>query len=237
VTPDESETPAALEAATAASETSPTPPPHQLELAPSGRAKCRACGATIGKGELRFCESVPNPVTEGFAWHYFHPRCAADRRPEAFITLFGTDAALAGASVVEPTGFDAPGVPWAVLLADCRLAVAHRRLQRLGELSRAPSGRAKCRHCATVIASAAWRLAVQPIEEGRLQAWGFLHLECVNGYVGAAVPRDRVLRYTALAEADAAEVAAAVARGPIAPIAAEVGELGGTPGAVPAGEE
>ena len=171
--------------------------PHRVEAAPSGRAKCRACKSAISKGDPRFAEVVPNPVAEGLTSHFYHPACAAQRRPEAFLQL------LEG-----PREEGAEELPGAIaeLEPQARLAVEHRRLARLGVISAAPSGRARCRHCGELLATGELRLAVQPIDEGRLQAWGFLHVGCIVAYAGIHPGADRTLRYSNLTEAEAAAV-------------------------------
>jgi poly(ADP-ribose) polymerase-like protein len=58
---------------------------HSIEPATSGRAKCRGCGRPIDKGELRLGEQLPNPYAEGEMTLWFHPTCAAYKRPEALI--------------------------------------------------------------------------------------------------------------------------------------------------------
>src|SRR5262245_58246039 len=59
--------------------------PHVFEPASSGRAKCRGCGNQIEKGTLRFGERIPNPYAEGETTLWFHPVCAAYKRPEAML--------------------------------------------------------------------------------------------------------------------------------------------------------
>ena len=60
---------------------------HTIERAPTGRAKCRGCGEKIAAGERRLGERVPNPFgddgSETTLW--YHVRCAAFTRPEAFL--------------------------------------------------------------------------------------------------------------------------------------------------------
>ncbi len=219
--------------------------PHRLEAAPSGRAKCRACQRAIAKGDLRFAEVVPNPVAEGLTNHFYHPTCAAQRRPEAFLQLLappepetpepetsepetpqagapgpgppsgppGSAAPSHGERSVSPRPASSPesggGAGAATsaerlppeilaLFEQARLAVEHRRLPRLGVITLAPSGRARCRHCGEVMAKGDLRMAVQPIDEGRLQAWGFLHLGCVVAYAGVQPGAERALRYSKL---------------------------------------
>ena len=58
---------------------------HVFELAPSGRSKCRSCGLSIAKDDLRFGENMDNPFGEGNMVQWHHPACAAHRRPEALL--------------------------------------------------------------------------------------------------------------------------------------------------------
>jgi hypothetical protein len=43
--------------------------PDRIELATSGRARCRACRRAIAKGVERYAEAVPNPAAEGESQH------------------------------------------------------------------------------------------------------------------------------------------------------------------------
>ena len=56
--------------------------PHLFEPAASGRSKCRGCGQPIKRGELRFGECLPNLFGEGETTLWFHPLCAAYKRPQ-----------------------------------------------------------------------------------------------------------------------------------------------------------
>ena len=58
---------------------------HALEPAASGRAKCPGCAQPIQRGELRFGERLPNPFAEGEITLWFHPLCAAYKRPEPLL--------------------------------------------------------------------------------------------------------------------------------------------------------
>jgi hypothetical protein len=59
--------------------------PHVIEPAPTGRAKCRGCNQLIARGEPRFGERLPSPFAEGEMTLWFHPLCAAYRRPESLL--------------------------------------------------------------------------------------------------------------------------------------------------------
>lgn len=168
--------------------------PDRIEIASSGRARCRACRRAIAKGDERFAEAVPNPVADGESQHYYHLACAAERRPKPFAALL--------------PALDPPRADLAPLAADAQLALDHHRLERLGALERAKSARASCRQCREPIEKGAWRVALQPIEEGRLAAWGFVHLTCAAAYVGVKPSLDRLTRYTDLTPDDRALVAA-----------------------------
>jgi ribosomal protein L37AE/L43A len=154
-----------------------------IETAATGRAKCRACKKPIEKGSLRFAESAPNPMTEGETKHYFHPLCAAERRSERMLAFLESHA-----EAIE--GRDA-------LVAAAALGVSQPRLQRLGQVERASSGRATCRHCRETIAKGALRVALQPMEEGRPTSWGFVHADCARGYTGVQPSLERLQRSSA----------------------------------------
>jgi hypothetical protein len=175
--------------------------PDRIELASSSRARCRACRRSIAKGQERFAEAVPNPVAEGESQHYFHLACAAERRAKAFSGLLAT---------LEPPRADLEPLGQAAALA-----LAHHRLERLGVLERAKSARASCRQCREAIDKGSWRVALQPIEEGRLAAWGFVHLACAGAYAGVKPELERLTRYTELAAEELPEIADALAAMPV----------------------
>jgi hypothetical protein len=96
------------------------------------------------------------------------------------------------------------------LAAAAALTVEHHRLERLGSVERAKSARANCRCCHEPIEKGGWRVALQPIEEGRVGAWGFVHLRCVGAYVGIKPELERLIRYSELTTDDVAEIATTV---------------------------
>ena len=178
--------------------------PHVVEQASTGRAKCRGCGAAIAKGTWRIGEAVPNMFADGEnaeARHWYHPRCAAYRRPDAFL------------QAVE--GADAPVDDRAALVAEAQAGLAHHRLPRLDKAERAASGRASCRQCRTPIVKGAWRLTLTFWEDGRFMPAGYLHPSCVAGYADTTDGvLARVRHFTPdLSDEDAAVIDAAVATG------------------------
>jgi ribosomal protein L37AE/L43A len=174
-----------------------------LEVAASGRSKCRGCGKQIAKGELRLGERLPNPFGEGEAVYWFHPLCAACMRPEPFLGALGRAA--------EPP----PDAEW--LRAAAEVGAAHRRLPRLARAERASSGRARCRHCRELVEKGAWRLVLQIFEEGRMGSAGFIHVACAEPYFELGAILDRIERLTPdLSAADLDEIRALLARPPLA---------------------
>jgi len=142
---------------------------HVFEPSPNSRAKCRGCGARIEKGVQRFGEGVRNPFGEGDTTHWFHPFCAAYKRPEAILAGLAQE--------------DGAGVPDRELLADmAQRTVMHRRLARIDGADRAPTAQAKCRSCREPIAKGSWRIRLVFYEEGRFLPGGFLHIGCRNAY-------------------------------------------------------
>jgi len=146
--------------------------PHVFEHAASGRAKCRGCAQPIERGALRFGERVPNPYAEGETTFWYHPLCAAYRRPEALLEAL---------PVAPPELTDTDALERAA-----KATAAHRRLPRLNGAERAPTGQARCRHCREAIAKASWRIRLVNYEDGRFAPSGFLHLGCQRAYFEGA---------------------------------------------------
>jgi hypothetical protein len=153
---------------------------HVFETAPTGRAKCRGCGQLIGKGELRFGEHVPNPFGEGDATLWFHPPCAAYRRPESILESLAS----------------APQQDRASLERVASAISAQRRLARVAGAERSPSGKAACRHCRQPIEKGSWRIRLVIYEEGRFVPAGFLHLACRPEYFEGHDATEAVLHFS-----------------------------------------
>jgi len=145
--------------------------PHTFEPAASGRAKCRGCGLVLAKGELRFGERLANPFAEGEMTHWFHPLCAAYKRPVAMV------------QALEAAPPDLPDR--AELERIARAGIANPRLQRIDGAERAPSSQARCRHCKEPIEKGKWRIRIVFHEEGTAAPGGFIHLGCSKAYFEA----------------------------------------------------
>lgn len=164
----------------------PAAPASAFEPAPTGRARCRGCGQPIAKGELRFGERLPNPFADGEMTLWFHPLCAAYKRPEALLQ------ALAGA---EPADKD-------TLERAARHSASQKRLSRIDGAERAPSGQARCRQCREPIAKGDWRIRLTFYDEGRFEPAGFLHLTCRQAYFETGDVLDAALHFSRNLSAD-----------------------------------
>lgn len=174
--------------------------PHTIEHATSGRATCRGCGGKIASGTPRFGERLPNPYADegGEMTHWFHLRCAAYRRPEAFLETLAA--------------YDDPIDDRARLEHDARLGITHRRLPRVSTAGRAPTGRATCRACKEPIAKDTWRVALVFYEDGRFAPSGFIHAACIAPYIETTEVLDRVRYFSPdLTDADVSDFLAAMA--------------------------
>jgi hypothetical protein len=141
--------------------------PHVFEPAASGRSKCRGCGRALERGELRFGERMPNPFGAGEATLWFHPLCAAYKRPEPLLeALAHWPGSIDDRDALQRTA---------------GASLAHHRLSRIDGAERA-KGQATCRHCREAIPRGAWRIRLVFYEEGQFSAGGFVHLACANNY-------------------------------------------------------
>jgi hypothetical protein len=166
---------------------------HSFESAASGRSKCRGCAQPIQRGDLRFGERVPNLFGEGETTLWFHPLCAAYKRPQPLLE------ALAGTAESVP---DREGLERAALGS-----AARERLQRIDGAERSPSGQAKCRSCHEPIVRGSWRIRVAFYEEGRFAPGGYVHLACRKVYFETDQILDQVLHFSpALSDADREEL-------------------------------
>ena len=160
----------------------PLPMSHVIETAPSGRSKCRGCSQTIPKDALRFGERLPNPFGSGDMTLWFHPVCAAYKRPETFLqTLVEAGENVPDRQQLEETA---------------QRSLAHRRLPRIDGAERAPSGQAKCRHCHEPIEKGTWRIRLVFYEEGLFTAGGFIHFNCRNTYFETDDVLEQVLHFS-----------------------------------------
>jgi hypothetical protein len=114
---------------------------------------------------------------------WFHPRCAAYKRPEALLQGLGeTSAHIPDRDALERAA---------------RSSLAHRRIQRIDGAERSPSGHAKCRSCGQTIVRGGWRIRLVFFEEGgRFSPGGYLHLACRKDYFEANEVLDQLLHFS-----------------------------------------
>ena len=112
---------------------------------------------------------------------WFHPLCAAYKRPESLLETLGTLEAVPDRESLERTA---------------RSSLAHRRLPRIDGAERASSGQAKCRSCRQPIARGTWRVRLVFYEEGRFSPGGFVHLDCRAAYFETGDILERVLHFS-----------------------------------------
>jgi hypothetical protein len=165
--------------------------PHVFQPASSGRSKCRGCGRPIQQGELRFGERLPNPFGDGEMTLWFHPACAAYKRPEPFLQALAES---------PPDGPDREGLERAA-----RGSLAQHRLPRIDGAERAPSGQARCRSCRQRIERGSWRIRLVFYEEGRFSPGGYVHLGCRRAYFETDDVHDQLLHFSAALNAEERE--------------------------------
>lgn len=174
-----------------------------FEQAPSARSKCRGCGRGIERGELRFGERVQNLFAEGETTLWFHPICAAYKRPQALLETL--EAGVEG--VADQDGLKRVAT-W---------SLAHPKLCRIDGAEKSPSGQAKCRQCRQPIEKGTWRIRIIYYEEGRFSPGGYVHLGCRKDYFdtseagGAGEIRDAILQFSpALSDVEREELTRAL---------------------------
>ncbi len=156
---------------------------HSIEIAASGRAKCRGCSQPIARGDLRLGERLPNPYAEGEMTLWFHLGCAAYKRPEVLLeALESCDQEVIDESHLREIA--QPGLE-------------HRRLPRVDGADRAPTSRARCRSCREMIDKGSLRIRLVYFEESRFNPSGYIHVTCAEDYLGTLDIMDRVRHFSA----------------------------------------
>jgi len=155
---------------------------HLFVVAPSGRSKCRGCGGPIARGELRFGECLPNLFGEGEMTLWFHPLCAAYKRPHAILEALAIpDRMITDREILEQAA---------------RCSAAARKRPRIDGAELSPSGQARCRHCREPIARGSWRIRLVFYEEGRFSPGGYIHLGCRGSYFEVDDVLQQVLHFS-----------------------------------------
>jgi len=137
---------------------------------------------------MRFGEGLANPYGDGEVTVWYHPVCAAYRRPEPLLQALASQ---------EEAFEDA-----ALLRRIAEHSLAHRRLCRIGGVERATSGRARCRSCRELIGRDTLRIPLLFHEEGMYNASGFVHLSCAPVYFQTGDLLDCIRHFTPALEGD-----------------------------------
>jgi hypothetical protein len=154
--------------------------PHKIEVASTGRARCRGCKEAIAKGEPRFAEEFQNPYSEdgGTSFRYWHLTCAArGLANELAPALAAYDGPIADAVRSETQ---------ALVEANLRPEMPH--------VEQASSGRARCRACDVTIKKGEWRVAFERTFDspmGPQKGAAYAHTRCLGRYLEREVERGR----------------------------------------------
>lgn len=144
--------------------------PETIEIAKTGRAKCRTCRGPIEKGALRFGEEQPSAFSEGMQMVWHHLLCAAKKKP------------VPVRAALETFGGEVPDRP----ALDAALAEADKTATVYPYAERASTGRSKCLHCKEPIEKGALRVATErEVEFGGMArpGAGYLHPKCAGEYL------------------------------------------------------
>ena len=155
----------------------PELPPYKLEAARSSRSKCRTCRRAIDKDKLRLGILLDGPYGMGYLWH--HLTCAAKRKADDVEEAY---KAKAWADGVE--------VPPIEDLRKLKEKAEEQKAKRKEApyVERAPSGRAKCKHCEELIEKDSMRVALLREVIFGNQVRGApvnVHPKCVSGEIRA----------------------------------------------------
>jgi hypothetical protein len=148
-----------------------------IEVAKTGRSKCRGCKQLIAKDEMRFGEEVDSLYGDGdIATLWYHLKCAAERRPnELRETLDKFQGKIPGRAELDQ------------LLANNKGKKAGGGGGKYPYAEKAPSGRSKCLKCDKTIDKDSIRVAVEREVEiaGVMRpSAGYLHPGCAVAFTG-----------------------------------------------------
>jgi len=172
---------------------------HVFEPAASGRSKCRGCGRALVRGEIRFGERLPNSYGEGEMTLWFHPLCAAYKRPQPMLEAIASGDTAPDREALEQAA---------------RAAMLKPRLPRIDGAERA-KGQATCRHCRTPIPRGEWRIRLSYYDEGQFSPLGFIHAGCAQLYFETGAIVAPLLHFSAaLSDIEREELRQAIERAP-----------------------
>jgi hypothetical protein len=165
-----------------------------IEVAKTGRARCRSCQKPIEKGVLRFGEEQPSSFGEGMQTSWHHLACAARKRPVPLRD------ALSGFAGEVPNREE----------IDRILAEPPEKGAAFPYAERAPTGRSKCQQCEQPIEKDSLRVAIErELEAGGMarRGAGYLHPACAVANTGNPDLMTALKQNSSLAQLDVDELA------------------------------
>jgi hypothetical protein len=151
---------------------------HKVEVAATGRARCRGCKETLEKGTVRFAEEFKNPYSEdaGMSYRYWHLSCAAKKLANEL------RPALAAYEGEVPDR------------AEVEALIAQHIKPDMPFAERAPNARARCRACDEAIAKGELRVAFERMYEGPMgmqKGAAYTHARCLPRYLEREIEQGR----------------------------------------------
>jgi hypothetical protein len=143
---------------------------EKIEVAKTGRSRCRSCRQSIEKDTLRFGEEQPSAFAEGMQWVWHHLTCAAKSKPTAVRSALAT---------FEGEVPDRPAL-------EALMAEGDKTATVFPYAERASTGRSKCLHCREPIEKGTLRVATErELEQGGMARTGagYLHPACAVEYL------------------------------------------------------
>jgi len=168
-----------------------------IEVAKTGRARCRSCRQPIEKGALRFGEEQPSAFGEGMQMSWHHLACAARKRPVPLRDALGRfDGNVPDREEIDRILSQPPEKGAAYPYAE-----------------RAPTSRSKCQQCEQPIEKGTLRVAIErELETGGMprRGAGYLHPSCAVANTGNPDLMAALKQNSSLAEPDLDELARAL---------------------------
>ena len=173
-----------------------------IEVAKTGRARCRSCQKPIEKGALRFGEEQPSSFGEGMQMSWHHLVCAAHKRPVPLRAALGRfEGEVPDREEIDRILSQPPEKGAAYPYAE-----------------RAPTGRSKCQQCEQPIEKGTLRVAIEREIEtpGGMprRGAGYLHPSCAIENTGQPDLMTTLKQNSSLSEPDLTELARALSPTP-----------------------
>ena len=168
-----------------------------IEVAKTGRARCRSCQKPIEKGALRLGEEQPSSFGEGMQMSWHHLDCAARKRPVPLRAALGRfEGEVPNREEIDRILAQPPEKGTAFPYAE-----------------RAPTSRSKCQQCEQPIEKGTLRVAIErELEAGGMvrRGAGYLPPSCAVENTGRTDLMEALTQNSSLAASDLDELARAL---------------------------